>query len=121
VDLRILLGRRRLPRHHDQVARAGLLRLQGPEAVLFGDSKEAGAMSNPETKWRDLLHNMLELHAHGAVIVLPSGDEIELSPEAIEAHLSNEAERASQAADEAYYGGDGPPGCYGPDDRRGRE
>lgn len=32
---------------------------------------------------------------------------------------SNRAERAEMAANEAYYGGDGPPGCYGPDDTRG--
>lgn len=35
-------------------------------------------------------------------------------------HERDQAERAEQAADEAYYGGDGPPGCYGPDDRGGQ-
>ena len=30
-----------------------------------------------------------------------------------ESHKADQAERAEQDANEAYYGGDGPPGCYG--------
>ncbi len=67
----------------------------------------------------DVAHNLATLHASGAVILLLNGDELALTPEAIDAHLSNEAERAGLAADKAYHGGDGPPGCYGPDDKRG--
>lgn len=66
-----------------------------------------------------LTHNLAELSERGAVVVLSSGDEVELSEQAIDNHESNYAERCQEAADEAYYGGDGPPGCYGPDDTRG--
>jgi len=66
-----------------------------------------------------LTHNLAQLDETGAVIVLPNGDEIALTPEAIDAHLSNEAERAGMAADEAYYGGDSP-GSYGPSDPHGK-
>jgi hypothetical protein len=66
-----------------------------------------------------LTHNLQTLSERGAVIVEESGDEIELEPGRIELRLESEAEAASIAADEAYYGGDGPTGCYGPDDTRG--
>ena len=66
----------------------------------------------------DLLDNLRQLRDMGAVIVLVSGDDLELSAEAIDNYLTNEGERAQMAANEAYYGGDGPAGCYGPDDRR---
>jgi len=69
----------------------------------------------PSTTASDLERNLAQLHSRGAVIVLPSGDELELSADAIEAYLSNQAERAEEAANEAYYGGDAP-GSYGPDD-----
>jgi hypothetical protein len=65
-----------------------------------------------------LVDDLATLRELGAVIVLPSGDEIELSPKAIEDHLLSVAERQEEAANEAYYGGDGPPGCYGSDDTR---
>lgn len=85
-----------------------------------GDTKSAQQAQNEQLGKTlrgqlDLLSNLAQLHDRGAVIVLPNGDELALTPEAIDAHLSNQAERAGLAADEAYYGGDSP-GSYGPDD-----
>jgi hypothetical protein len=65
-----------------------------------------------------LTHNLAALSERGAVVSLSSGDEVELSEDAIENHESNYAERCEEAANEAYYGGDAP-GSYGPSDPRG--
>lgn len=65
-----------------------------------------------------LTHNLAELSERGAVVVLTSGDEVELSEQAIDSHVTDEGERAEEAANEAYYGGDSP-GSYGPSDPRG--
>ena len=65
--------------------------------------------------WRNLMH----LANSGAVLVLPSGDELTLTPESISDYLMGQAERAEEAANEAYYGGDAP-GSYGPSDPQGR-
>lgn len=78
----------------------------------------AALVATVRAYWR-LTADLQTLRDDGAVIVTESGDEIEIDPARIELRLESKAEAASIAADEAYYGGDGPAGCYGPDDTRG--
>jgi len=81
-------------------------------------AEDIAALTETVRAYWALTANLAALEERGAVVVLTSGDEVELSPEAIDNHLSNGAERAEEAANEAYYGGDSP-GSYGPDDTRG--
>lgn len=89
--------------------------------IAFGAEPTADDLASMVATVRaywSLTHNLAELSERGAVVVLSSGDEVELSPEAIDAHMSDEGERAEMAANEAYCGGDAP-GSYGPSDPRG--
>lgn len=81
-------------------------------------AEDIAALVETVSAYWALTANMAHLEERGAVIVLASGDEVELSPEAIDDHLTNEGERAQEANDQAYYGGDSP-GSYGPSDPRG--